>query len=96
MIRHSAIFRLKHPVGSAAETSFLKALAALEVIPGVQDFQIWRETSPKNAFAFAVSMNFADQAAYEAYNTHPAHVDFVETRWIPEVADFMEHDTIAL
>jgi heme-degrading monooxygenase HmoA len=96
MIRHAAIFRLKHAAASAEEGSFLKALGALEAIPGVQDFQISRETSPKNDFAFAVSMIFADQAAYDAYNVHPAHVEFVQTRWIPEVADFMEHDTVAL
>jgi hypothetical protein len=96
MIRHAAIFRLKHAAASTEESSFLKALGALEAIPGVQDFQIGREISPKNDFAFAVSMIFADQAAYDAYNVHPIHVEFVQTRWIPEVADFMEHDTVAL
>ena len=96
MIRHAALFRLSHAAGSKAETSFLSALATLEAIPGVQDFQIAREISPKNGFAFAVSMNFVDQAAYDAYNSHPLHVAFVTGRWVPEVAEFMEHDTIAL
>jgi heme-degrading monooxygenase HmoA len=96
MIRHAAIFRLKHTAASAEEARFLQALAELAQIPGVQDFQIAREISPKNDFAFAVSMLFAEQAAYDAYNVHPAHVEFVQTRWIPEVADFMEHDTVAL
>jgi Stress responsive A/B Barrel Domain len=62
----------------------------------VEGFQIAREVSPKNPFAFAVAMTFADQAAYDAYNTHPAHVAFVQGRWLPEVAEFMEHDTVAL
>lgn len=96
MIRHAALFRLKHPAGSAEEHSFLEALAGLAAIPGVGDFQIARETSPKNAYAFAVSMIFADQAAYDGYNGHPLHVAFVEGRWLPEVAEFMEHDTVAL
>ena len=96
MIRHSAIFRLKHAAGSVEEASFLSALADLENIPGVQDFAIWRETSPKNSFTFAVSMIFADQAAYDAYNTHPLHVAFVEGRWLHEVAEFMEHDSVLL
>ncbi|MEI6800089.1 MAG: Dabb family protein [Pseudomonadota bacterium] len=96
MIRHAAIFRLVHPAGSAAEASFLGALADLAAINGVGDFQIAREVSPKNDFGFAVSMTFADAAAYAAYNVHPAHVEFVEKRWIPEVAQFMEHDTVAL
>ncbi len=96
MIRHSALFRLTHAPGSQAEAGFLKALAGLAAIPGVTDFRIWRETSPKNPFAFAVSMDFADQPAYDAYNVHPVHVAFVRDRWVPEVVEFMEHDAVAL
>ena len=96
MIRHAAMFRLKQSRGSAAEASFLAALAGLRDIPGVGNFEIAHEISPKNPFDFAVSMSFADQAAYNAYNDHPVHVAFVQTRWVPEVAEFMEHDTVAL
>ena len=96
MIRHAAIFRLKHAEGSAEEAGFLAALAGLRVIPGVMGFEIAREVSPKNGFDFAVSMNFAGQADYDAYNAHPLHMAFVQGRWIPEVAEFMEHDTVPL
>jgi hypothetical protein len=96
MIRHAALFRLRHRSGSPEEAAFLAALATLASIPGVDDFEIARETSPKNDFAFAVSMRFADQAAYDAYNGHPLHVAFVRDRWEPEVAAFMEHDTAPL
>ncbi len=96
MIRHAAIFRLNHPAGTVGEAEFLRALAQLRAIPGVESFEIAREVSGKNPYAFAVSMTFADQAAYDAYNAHPMHVAFVEGRWIPEVAEFMEHDTIPL
>ena len=92
MIRHAALFRLRHRSGSPEEAHFLAALAALASIPGVEDFEIARETSPQNNFAHAVSMRFADQAAYDAYNTHPSHVDFVESRWMPEVEAFQEYD----
>lgn len=96
MIRHAALFRLSHPKGSEGETRFLEALATLSAIPSVRDFTISREISPKNAFDFAVSMTFADQGAYDAYNDHPLHVTFVQDTWIPEVVEFMEHDTVAL
>jgi heme-degrading monooxygenase HmoA len=96
MIRHAAIFRLKHAKGSAEEKSFLAALGELHNIPGVENFEIARETSPKNALDFAVSMIFADQAAYDGYNNHPSHVACVQSRWIPEVAEFMEHDTVKM
>ena len=96
MIRHAALFRLHHPAGSLEESAFLAALATLATIAEVENFEIARETSPKNAFTFAASMTFADQAAYDAYNDHPLHVAFVRDRWVPEVAEFMEHDTVAL
>jgi len=92
MIRHIVPFRLKHPAGSPEETSFLAANRKLADIPGVEQFELSRQVSPKNDFTFCVFMVFADQAAYDAYNQHPVHVDFVQNRWLPEVADFMEID----
>ena len=96
MIRHTAVFRLKHAAGSAAERDFLAALAKLKAIPGVQKFEILRQVSPKNDFTLGVSMEFADDAAYQGYNNHPAHVAFVRDRWVPEVAAFMEIDYVVL
>lgn len=96
MIRHAALFRLKHAKGSVEEKSFLAALERLRFIPGVEAFEIAREVSPKNDFDYAISMIFADQQAYDGYNSHPDHVAFVQGRWLPEVAAFMEHDTVAL
>lgn len=96
MIRHAALFKLIHEPGSAEERAFLLALSALRHIPGVQEFEISEEVSPKNPYAFAISMTFSDQAGYDAYNTHPLHVTFVQSRWVPEVAEFMEHDTVAV
>jgi hypothetical protein len=96
MIRHAALFRLKHNNGSADELNFLEAIRELKNIPGVERFELARETSPKNDFDFAVSMYFKDQASYDGYNVHPQHVAFVQDRWIPEVAAFMEHDSVAI
>ncbi len=92
MIRHTVVFRLKHPPGSQEEAAFLDAASVLAAIPGVGNFERLREVSPKNGFAFGLSMEFADQAAYDAYNIHPDHVAFVRDRWIPEVAEFLEVD----
>lgn len=96
MIRHIVPFRLKHAPNSAEEADFLSTNRKLAEIPGVEAFELSRQVSPKNTFTFCVSMAFKDQAAYDAYNIHPAHVDFVQTRWIPEVADFMEIDLAAI
>jgi hypothetical protein len=92
-IRHSVSFTLAHPQGSAEEADFLAAAARLaEVVPAVEAFEVLREVSAKNAFVHGLSMEFADRAAYEAYNEHPEHVAFVQERWLAEVTDFLEID----
>ena len=95
-VRHAVVFRLVHAPGSPEEADFLAAMAALERIDGVEAFELLREVSPKNDFAFGVTMEFADEAAYRAYDAHPDHVAFVGARWGSEVADFLEVDTVAL
>jgi hypothetical protein len=91
-IRHTVVFTLSHPEGSPAEADFLATAGALAAIPGVEAFQILRETSPKNAYRFGISMEFAGPEAYTAYNEHSDHVRFVNDRWLPEVSDFLEVD----
>ena len=92
-IRHSVVFRLKHGEGSAAETDFLRAVGALGSIPGVEAFELMREVSPKNDYRFALTMEFADRAAYDGYNAHADHVAFVQGCWVPEVEAFLELDS---
>jgi heme-degrading monooxygenase HmoA len=91
-IRHTVAFTPKHAEGSAEETDFLAAGAALASIPGVEAFEVLREVSPKNGYRYGFSMVFADREAYEAYNSHPDHVRFVRDRWDAEVEDFQEID----
>jgi hypothetical protein len=91
-IRHTVVFTPRHEAGSQAEADFLAAAARLAEIPGVEKFEILRETSPKNAYRFGISMEFADGKAYVSYNEHPDHVRFVQERWLVEVADFLEID----
>lgn len=91
-IRHTVVLTPKHDPGSPEEADFLAAAAALAAIPGVEAFELLRETSPKNGYRFGISMEFADADAYAAYNEHPDHVRFVQERWLPEVAEFLEID----
>ena len=93
-IRHSVAFALNHTEGSAEEATFLDALRALAAIPGVEAFEVVAEVSPKNPYRHGVSMEFADRAAYEAYNAHPDHVAFVTQLWESEVAEFLEIDFV--
>jgi hypothetical protein len=92
MIRHTVVFRLKHAPGSPAERDFLAAAQALVSIPGVEKFELLRQVGKKCAYTFGLSMEFADAEVYAHYNDHPAHVRFVQERWLAEVADFLEID----
>jgi hypothetical protein len=94
-IRHTVAFVLVHGAGSDEEREFLAAAERLAAIPGVEAFELLAEVSPKNDYRFGISMEFADRAAYEHYNGHPDHVQFVQERWLPEVRDFLEVDYAA-
>ena len=96
MIRHSVIFTLKHAHGSLMEKAFLRDALVLKEIPGVKKFEQLRQVSKKNDYEFGFSMEFADQAAYDAYNVHPKHVKFVRERWDREVEKFLEIDYEAI
>lgn len=96
MIRHTVIFVLKHAHGSLQEKAFLRDAQVLAEIPGVEKFERLRQVSKKNDYEFGFSMEFKDQAAYEAYNNHPKHEKFVEDRWKREVERFLEIDYEAL
>ena len=95
-IRHTVAFELRHAPDSPEERDFLAAAERLVEIPGVDAFEVMREVSPKNGYRFGISMEFADEAAYAAYNAHPDHTLFVEERWLAEVTSFLEIDYAAL
>jgi hypothetical protein len=94
MIRHTVVFRLKHEKGSKQELDFLRAAQELAEIPAVNNFECLRQVSEKNNFDYGLSMEFTSKEGYQSYNEHPDHVQFVETRWLPEVAEFMEIDYV--
>jgi hypothetical protein len=93
-IRHTVVFKLKHPKGSAEDQDFFKALMKLAAIPGVEKFECMKQVSRKNNFDYGLSMEFASQQAYDRYSNNPYHVAFVKNRWLSEVENFMELDFI--
>ncbi|GAB3923762.1 hypothetical protein GCM10011575_01970 [Microlunatus endophyticus] len=96
-IQHTVVFRLSHPASSAEEQAFLAdARSILSGIPGVGGFTVNRQVSPKSDLTLQFSMIFADQDAYDGYNSHPSHLGFVADRWETEVADFQEYDFVTL
>ncbi len=92
MIRHTVMFTLHHKTGSQEEQEFLEAALILAQIPTVKKFERLRQVSKKCDHHFGFSMEFDSAADYETYNEHPFHTQFVNERWIPEVASFQEID----
>ncbi len=92
MIRHTVVFKLIHGRRSQGESAFFAAVAKLSAIPGVRNFEIMRQISPKNEYDYGLSMEFQSMQEYEVYNQHPAHTTFVRDIWIPSVERFMELD----
>ena len=92
MIRHTVVFKLKYPKGSSEESEFFRAATILSSIPGVHNFESLRQTSTKNDYDYGFSMEFETMKAYEAYNQHPDHTEFVQTYWVKYVEKFLEID----
>jgi hypothetical protein len=75
MIRHTVVFKLKHPSGSQPEHDFLQAARILATIPTVRNFEALRQTSRKNNYDFGFSMEFSSSQDYQIYpiflHNHP-------------------------
>ena len=95
IIRHMALFTLKHPLESEQTEKFLNdGENILSEIPIVKNFEVLRQVSTMTNFDFGFSMEFKNQEDYLAYNNHPNHQAFVEERWKKEVERFQEIDLI--
>lgn len=94
---HTVIFDLKHPKDSPEAMKFLKdGTEILTKVPGVHDFQAFRQVSPKNDFQYGFYMRFSNQEEFDIYTNHPDHNKFVSERWEKEVIRFQESDFAAL
>jgi hypothetical protein len=91
-IRHTVAFGLPFPKGSDEEAAFLRSAQRLASIPGVLNLTVLQALGDENGRPWALSMDFADQAAYDGYNAHPLHRAFVEREWLPTVTSFAESD----
>lgn len=92
-IRHMVIFSLKGDKNSPESEKFLQdGKSILSSIPVVEKFELLNQISSKNEYDFGFSMEFPNEEAYEIYNLHPLHIDFVNQRWKKEVIKFLEID----
>jgi hypothetical protein len=87
MISHLVLIRLRDGLGHAREEQFLaQARGVLGPIPGVENLRVGRSLRP-GAHPFALVMEFADEAALQAYQVHPEHQRFLAEIIGPVVED---------
>ena len=96
MITHVVVFWLDKPYGENRE-QLLAAAKELAKIPGAANFRAGTAVSSArgavdDSFAVAISMDFENQAAADAYQTHPDHVKFVQESVKPFVRRFVVYD----
>jgi multidrug efflux pump subunit AcrB len=79
-------------VPGVGKLQFFAAVDELKQIPGVQKFEVLKQTSAKNPYEYGISMEFENHEAYDLYAGHFLHTAFVEKYWAACVEDFLEID----
>lgn len=94
MIRHMVVFNLKtvEEGGAGADAFFAKAEELLWPIPHAANVARYRQTNAMCPYEYGFSFDFVAQSDYDAYNSYPDHIRFVEEWWKTQVTDFMEVD----
>ena len=89
MIRHIALFRFKDEVTPADIDRLDAGLRALpSKIDTIQAYATGRDLGiSEGAWDYAVVGDFADVDGYQAYHTHPAHQEVLETLTRPLTAE---------
>ena len=88
MISHLVLIRLRDGLGEEREEWFLaQAREVLGRIPGVANLRVGRNLRAECVHPFALVMDFADEAALQAYQVHPEHQRFLADIIGPLVAD---------
>lgn len=93
MIQHTVAFRFRDDVDIGM---FWLRVDDLASIVGVEQFTVMRQVGSTNDSTDALSMHFASDSEYEAYDSHPVHRAFVADVWLPSVADFIELDYVVV
>ncbi len=96
MITHVVIFWLDKPYGENRDL-VLEAARKLGDIPGCENFRTGGPVPSirgvvDDSFAVAISIDFADQAAADAYQVHPDHQKFINDAVKPYVKRFVVYD----
>ena len=96
-IEHIVIIWLKQPGLGDVQNTIIKASQALKAIPGVMALRSGKAVPSQreivdSSFDVALVISFIDQAALDAYLTHPVHLKLLEETMKPLVDRFRVYD----
>ena len=79
-VQHLVLFRLPATPGPEVETEMRRQIAAWAgAIPGLRRLRFGADTGGRaQGYQFALLTEFDDQAAMDAYVTHPLHASFLK------------------
>ena len=85
--RHIGLLTLRPDTGPDSADAILSGLAALaHLVPGVESVQAARDAGLKDGNAdIHFEVAFTDEAAWRAYQVHPAHVALVQQHIAPAI-----------
>ncbi|MEI7026641.1 Dabb family protein [Paenibacillus sp. y28] len=90
-VTHTVFFDLLvQPESEEAERFLASSRLILMSIPGVAQFQVLRQISPRNDLPFGFIMKFLNHAAYAAFQSHPEYRHYLREVWQRQVAMFQE------
>ena len=97
MFSHVVIFWTKPEVPGATEALLAGAQKYLSAVPGVRSFHVGRMVPSHRpvvdqSYQVALNIRFDDQAAQDAYQTHPLHLEFVEHAFKPNCTRCVVYD----
>ena len=89
---HVFAFRWKPAATPSQQQEAAQQIRAFRgVIPGLLQTHVGQNVSERNnGYTFGGVMHFTDQAAFQAYTVHPAHMALVA--WLMPLIDAMELD----
>jgi hypothetical protein len=83
MFSHVVVFWTKPDVPNATEELLAGAERYLKDIPGITHFHVGRMVPShrpvvEQSYQVALNVGFPDKATQDAYQVHPAHLEFIE------------------
>ena len=77
MFDHIIMFRADD-LSPEIEAELMTKLASLAEVPGIVDFALGKNIGDRSrGFDYCMRITFADEAAHDAYQAHPHHLDIV-------------------